>query len=153
MTTLKQTYQKEYQSLLDAIRRCHDENVLQFSSYGARGITVYEEWRGKEGFGAFLAHIGPKPTLDLTLDRIDNDKGYFPGNVRWATRIIQNNNRRPRTKGYNKSNVLRVDVRGEMLTYKEAALLAGVSHLTIRNRIARGLTGEQLIKPVNRRRS
>lgn len=51
-----------------------------------------EEWRAD--FAAFLAHIGPKPSPDLTLDRVDNDRGYEPNNVRWATRKVQTNNRR-----------------------------------------------------------
>lgn len=51
-----------------------------------------EEWR--ESFEAFFAHVGPRPSLAYSLDRIDNDRGYEPGNVRWATDSEQQQNRR-----------------------------------------------------------
>jgi hypothetical protein len=54
------------------------------------------EW--VESFAAFMEHIGPKPDGALTLDRIDNDRGYEPGNVRWATRKDQAHNQRHRTR-------------------------------------------------------
>lgn len=80
----------------NAIGRCHDDNHKQYADYGGRGIKVCDEWRCPEnGFDRFLEHIGKKPEPSLSLDRIDNDKGYEPGNVRWATRYQQTHNRRP----------------------------------------------------------
>jgi len=73
--------------------RCHNPSHAASRYYGGRGITVADEWR--DNFTAFYAHIGPKPSPDHSLDRINNDGNYQPGNVRWATWSQQNKNRRP----------------------------------------------------------
>lgn len=92
MNEWKKTHPIEYATWSNAIVRCHHPKNSLYADYGGRGITVCDEWR--ENFGAFLAHIGPKPHPRLSLDRINNDKGYEPGNVRWATQQQQNLNRR-----------------------------------------------------------
>jgi hypothetical protein len=83
-------------------RRCLDPNDPSFSSYGGRGIGVAPEWRWIKGnkthnhkaFHAFLAYVGERPPR-MSLDRINNNLGYEPGNVRWATPRQQSNNRGP----------------------------------------------------------
>lgn len=72
--------------------RCTDPNSKSFPNYGARGIDVDPRWLAS--FEAFLGDVGRRPTPAHSLDRIDNDRGYWPQNVRWATKSEQAQNRR-----------------------------------------------------------
>lgn len=76
----------------DAMKsRCYNPKARGYAGYGGRGIAVCDRWR--YSFENFLADMGERPSPEHSLDRIDNDGNYEPGNVRWATRSEQQRNR------------------------------------------------------------
>ena len=82
----------EYRVWWDMVSRCTDISNPSYHHYGKRGITVCDEWRND--FYAFFKYVGQKPKRGLTIDRIDNNLGYSPGNVRWVTQSANNSNKR-----------------------------------------------------------
>lgn len=82
---------REYSTWQSMKQRCYNPNNRWYKAYGGRGITICDEWR--ESFMAFYRDMGDKPE-GMSIDRIDNDGNYEPGNCRWTTQKVQRNNQR-----------------------------------------------------------
>lgn len=116
------------------IQRCNDAGHHAYPDYGGRGIKVCDRWLTFENF---LADMGLPPQKGLTLDRFpDNDGNYEPGNVRWATKKEQANNRRS-------SRILAFD--GESMTIAQWEDRQGFRRGLINTRLQDGWTVERAI--------
>jgi hypothetical protein len=80
----------EYTVWTHMVQRCTNPRRRGYEHYGGRGIRVCDRWRNS--FAMFLADMGPRPSAKHSIDRVDNDGHYEPGNVRWATRAVQARN-------------------------------------------------------------
>lgn len=120
----------EYMSWANMRSRCSDPKRYR---YGERGIKVCERWNDYE---AFLADMGRRPGPGYSIDRIDNDGDYEPGNCRWSTMKDQCRNRR---------NTRRHTFGGESLTIAEWAARLGVNENTLTNRVHMGWTVERIL--------
>jgi len=98
--------QRTYRVWMNMRQRCNNPNHQAYKNYGAKGIKVCERWDipDKQGFFNFLSDLG-YPNPGLSLDRIDNDGNYEPGNCRWATRVQQRNNTRQSGKGKGRGGI------------------------------------------------
>lgn len=114
-----------YQSWQDMKQRCTNPNNHNYPQYGGRGIAYCERW---SKFSAFCEDMGKMPA-DMTLDRIDNDKGYCKENCRWATRAEQRKNQRR----YQKYTAF-----GETLIVSDWAKRVGMHHTSLQSRIEYG---------------
>lgn len=132
---------KEYATWAKMIGRCHCSTDKAYARYGMRGITVCDEW--KVNFLAFLEHIGPCPASSMSIDRIDNNRGYEPGNVRWATKLQQSTN---------KSVNRHIEHAGIRMTIAEWADYIRMPRKTLYHRINRGLSVDKSLVHVDYRK-
>lgn len=117
----------EYHTWQSMNGRCHNPNNQSFDRYGGRGISVCDRWR--YSFVNFLADMGKRPTPDHSIDRINNDGNYEPGNCHWATKSEQSRNTRS-------NRLLTHD--GQTLTLTEWAEIKGINRTTLEGRLIRG---------------
>jgi hypothetical protein len=118
-----------YKIWTQMIQRCHNPNNVKFYNYGGRGISVCDRWI--TSFSDFFADVGERPSKHHSLERFDNDKGYFPGNVAWALRHDQDRNKR---------NNHWIEIDGVRMVLSDWARLKDINGTTILNRILRGMT-------------
>lgn len=123
----------EHMSWLAMRQRCSNPNNVCYSTYGGRGVRVCDDWQNS--FEAFYRDMGPRPE-GTTLDRLDSNGNYEPGNCRWATPLEQSNNTR-------KVNFVVID--GESMSLSVASRKYGLSRFAIRRRIEQGMTPGQAV--------
>lgn len=123
--------------------RCFSEADKRFPDYGGRGITICDEWLGRDGFQNFYEwSLRNGYANDLSIDRKDVDGNYCPENCRWVNMKVQQNNRR-------NNHIL--EYKGESKTLSEWSAVTGIKSLTILNRLKLGWSVEKaLTEPVRR---
>lgn len=131
----------EYNSWRAMRERCYNTNYRRYDRYGARGIKVCERWNdGLTGFVAFLEDMGKKPTPKHTIDRINNNGDYEPGNCRWANQ---------REQLANSSRVKLYTIDGIEARMPEHAMRYNLSTSAVYSRMGRGMSPEEAVKTPN----
>lgn len=130
------TYLPTYRAWVNIKTKCYNRNSPQYGFYGARGIGICKEWR--YNYRAFWEYVGCRPTPKHSLERIDNNRDYEPGNVRWATAIEQCNNTRRNVQ---------VTINGRTQTLAEWCRELKFNYATALNRRHKGWKDEELFIP------
>lgn len=124
---LTKEFNSEYRSWLAMRQRCSNRRTVGWADYGGRGIKVCPRWQ--QSFAAFLADMGPKPSVKHSIDRKDTNRDYTPENCRWATKLDQARN--CRSNRY-------VTFRGQTMCLSAWAEKTGLSESVIRARLNLG---------------
>lgn len=139
--TLGGTTAPAYDTWKSLRQRCLNPNNSRYASYGGRGIKVSDSW---SDFSAFLADMGPRPSPQHSLDRVDVNGDYCKENCRWATRLEQMSNLQ---------STKYVDVDGRRMSIPELSRELGIAKNTLRNRVLSGWSIERIkseaVKPLN----
>lgn len=136
MSKLKDGFPIEYRAWKAMRWRCNPKSPTK-NRYYDRGIRVCERW---DSFANFFEDMGERPSKEHSIDRIDNDKGYEPSNVKWSTRIEQTNNT---------GRTTRVTYNGQDITLMSIVRATGIHPETARARIKKGWSYERIIaKPL-----
>ena len=136
-------YTKLYNRWCAMKSRCNNPNDKEYSRYGGRGIRICKEWQESfENFYKWSIENGYKE--NLSIDRIDNNKNYYPGNCRWTTRTVQNRN-------YSRNQVITYNGKTQCVT--DWANEIGINPKTLYKRIAYGFTGEKLFSKTDLRKN
>jgi hypothetical protein len=114
--------------------RCDNSNSTSYKNYGARGVKYCEEWAD---FSKFLADVGEKPFPEASLDRVDNNGHYEPGNVRWADRSTQRRNSR--------GTLIPVEINGKTKLLNEWCLEYNITAAAVYRRVGKGMSLENAI--------
>jgi len=140
--TIRNKFTPEFEAWRSMKKRCFLECTPQRQNYGGRGITVCERWMV---FANFLADVGFRPGPGYSLDRYPDTNGnYEPGNVRWATRIEQQNNT-------TKNHILEHD--GKRMTIADWARETGISYVVLSSRVRYGWDADRILtQPVDHRK-
>lgn len=123
--------------------RCFNKNCSEYENYGARGIDIYPEWI--DSFESFHEYIGDPPTTRHTIERINNNGSYIPGNIKWATYGEQNRNHR-------RNVILEYD--GRKMILEDWARYLGLERHVLESRLKRGWSIERVLTtPFNETKS
>lgn len=123
-----------YGTWLNMRQRCTNPANPSWKNYGGRGITICDAW---DDFGQFIRDVG-EPEPGQTLDRIDNDGNYEPGNVQWATRAAQNRNKRANRM---------IELGGVTKCLADWCDELGLNYWTVHARLRRGASNEEALRP------
>jgi len=126
----------EYRIWYAMNNRCYNARNTHYGYYGGRGITVCKGWR--ESFDAFWEDVGPKPFPEATIDRIDNSRGYEPGNCKWSTR---------REQALNTRLTKMLTYRGETMCQSDWARKLGIAYQTLNWRIKQRWPEDRIFSP------
>lgn len=125
----------EYRIWLGMKSRCYNKAAKDYKDYGAKGITICLKWL--KAFENFYEDMGPRPSADHQIDRINNLRGYSPRNCRWVTRLENMQNRR---------NITKIRIGGVTKSMKEWAAIYGIHYETAKSRRRKGLRGKKIFE-------